>query len=325
MNRAKISRPKPFRVQFVATSACSVNIRPRFRAFPGMKTSSADIESIVASSGVIAVRQHPELRGAINRCVRDGRLRPVLPGIYTSAAHAADPQTRMAAVPYWDPDAVLTCEAAAALTFWPDLKVSMVRCAVRHRKAPQVGFEFVRERIAPELVRQRGALRFTDPALTALDLAVSTDGGSIDRALLDRATTLELMHEALALTGRRRGNPDRRMLLLDSRNEPWSAAERECHRLFRAAGIIGWKANQPVIVERQEFFVDILFRGLRLVVEIDGRKFHTEAEVFESDRKRQNLLVLHGWRVLRITWTMITQEPDRVLAMVREALAQAAA
>ena len=47
--------------------------------------------------------------------------------------------------------------------------------------------------------------------------------------------------------------------------------------------------------------------------------------MFESDRKRQNLLVLHGWRVLRITWAMITDEPDLVIALVREAMAQSAA
>ena len=42
-------------------------------------------------------------------------------------------------------------------------------------------------------------------------------------------------------------------------------------------------------------------RPIRLIIEIDGREFHTDPEVFESDRSRQNLLVLDGWRVLRFT------------------------
>jgi very-short-patch-repair endonuclease len=37
------------------------------------------------------------------------------------------------------------------------------------------------------------------------------------------------------------------------------------------------------------------------VIEIDGRLYHTGAEVFETDRRRQNLLVLDGWCVLRFT------------------------
>ena len=68
-------------------------------------------------------------------------------------------------------------------------------------------------------------------------------------------------------------------------------------------------------------YADVVFRRLRLVIEVDGREFHSKAEVFESDRHRQNLLVLRGWRVLRITWAMIQDEPDRVIAMVREAMA----
>lgn len=284
-----------------------------------------DVDLVLARNGVIATRDHPELRGAINRRVRTGQLVPVLPGVYTLPADATDTRRRMAAVPPWDPDAILTHEAAAALTFWPDIRVSVIRCAVKHEKAPQRGYAFVRERIPPELVWRHGPVMLTNPTLTALDLAAGTDGGSIDLALLKRKTTLDLMREALVLTGRRRGNPDRRRLLIDSRDEPWSTAERQCHRLFREAGITGWKGNQSVTLEQQEFFVDIMFRRLRLVVEIDGRKFHTDAEVFESDRRRQNLLVLHGWRVLRITWAMITHEPDRVVALVREAIAQSAA
>jgi len=47
---------------------------------------------------------------------------------------------------------------------------------------------------------------------------------------------------------------------------------------------------------------------------------HTGAEVFESDRWRQHLLVLNGWFVLRFTWAMIEEHPERVIAMVREAI-----
>ncbi|HEX2308075.1 MAG TPA: hypothetical protein VHI14_07145 [Jatrophihabitantaceae bacterium] len=35
---------------------------------------------------------------------------------------------------------------------------------------------------------------------------------------------------------------------------------------------------------------------------------------FESDRLRQNELVAAGWRVLRFTWRMLYDDPDRVLA-----------
>jgi very-short-patch-repair endonuclease len=109
-------------------------------------------------------------------------------------------------------------------------------------------------------------------------------------------------------------------LLLDSRAEPWSKAERLFHRLLRDTGITGWHANQPVVLGNSRFYVDVLFRRLKLVIEIDGRLYHTGAEVFETDRWRQNLLVLDGWCVLRFTWTMIEERPEEVIAMVREAI-----
>jgi very-short-patch-repair endonuclease len=145
-------------------------------------------------------------------------------------------------------------------------------------------------------------------------------GDAIDQALRTRATTLAQLDRAMELTSARVGNRTRRQLLLDSRAEPWSEAERRLHRLLRKAGITGWKANRPIVLNDSTFYVDIIFRKLKLVIEIDGRLYHTGAEVFETDRWRQNLLVLNGWLVLRFAWAMIEEHPEKVIAMVREAI-----
>jgi hypothetical protein len=57
-----------------------------------------------------------------------------------------------------------------------------------------------------------------------------------------------------------------------------------------------------------------------ILVKRRGRRQSASAEVFESDRWRQNLLILDGWCVLRFTWTMIEEHPERVVAMVRDAI-----
>ena len=80
------------------------------------------------------------------------------------------------------------------------------------------GFRFDRRRVPPELVHERHGLRMTVPALTALDLCAELGGDAIDQALRTRTATLEGLHRALELTGHRRGNQDRRALLLDSRD-----------------------------------------------------------------------------------------------------------
>ena len=109
-------------------------------------------------------------------------------------------------------------------------------------------------------------------------------------------------------------------LLIDSRDEPWSAAERKAHRLLRGAGIIGWQSNLPVIVQDQLYYVDIAFRPHRLALEIDGRIHEDNPSLFESDRWRQNALVFAGWRVLRFTWAMLDRHPEHCVATVRRAL-----
>jgi len=279
-----------------------------------------EIERLLAAEGVIARRQYPELDTTMRYLVRRGDLARVLPGIYAPRGRATSLESRVKALQCLDSDAILVGAVAARLSFWPELRADVVECASRHAKAPQPGFRFIRRYVPPELVVNRSGLRYTSPALTALDLCETVGGDAIDQALRTRATTLELLHQAMELTVARVGNRTRRQLLLDSRAEPWSAAERRFHRLLRDAGITGWQANRPVLLNHSTFYVDIIFQKFKLIIEIDGRLYHTGAEVFETDRWRQNLLILDGWCVLRFTWTMLEERPDEIIAMVREAI-----
>lgn len=269
---------------------------------------------------MIARREHPELAGSIAWLLRTGQLVPVLPGVYAPPSQAGTAETRIRAVGWWDRDAILTGAAAARVSFWAGLDVPVVTCAVRHERAPQAGYAFVRRAVPPELVVERFRLRYTRPALTALDLCIETDGEAIDQVLRSRAATLDHLHQAMALMPARIGNLQRRRLLVESRARPWSAAERRLHRLLWRAGITGWDGNQPVVIDGVKTYPDVVFARYRLIIEIDGRKFHSEPEVFESDRRRQNLLVVNGWCVLRFTVRMIEDEPDAVITTIRAAL-----
>jgi very-short-patch-repair endonuclease len=285
-----------------------------------MRAFREDVQQVLATEGVIVRRDHPKLIGTIERLVRNGNLRPVLPGVYAEPGACDSIRTRILAVMHWDADAVLLGSAAAWVSFWPEIRMTHILCSVKHHRRTQAGYEFTRQQIPAELIVNRSGIRYTSPALTALDLCATVGGDAIDQALRTRATTLAHLQRAMELTGGRKGNRTKRQLLLDSRAEPWSEAERSFHRLLRNAGITGWRANRPVVLDHSTFYVDILFRKLRLVIEIDGRLYHTGAEVFETDRWRQNLLVLDGWWMLRFTWTMIEERPEEVIAMVGEAI-----
>ena len=57
--------------------------------------------------------------------------------------------------------------------------------------------------------------------------------------------------------------------------------------------------------------------------EADSRRWHTRLDQFQNDRERDNLALIHRWRILRFTWQDFTQRPGRVVAVVRSALASA--
>ncbi len=269
------------------------------------------------SGGVIARRHHPELRTSLDHLIRCGQLVAVLPGVYATPDRAGDPDVRMRAAMARYPDAVILGAAAARATYWPDIPLGAIDVAVSTAVPARPGITFSRRRVPPELVVEGRGLRVSCPALTAIDLATFECADAIDLALRTRTATLDGMYEALRLTPNRPGNIDRRKLLIDSRHEPWSAAERISHRAVRAAGLTGWHTNWPVVVNGLRYFIDIAFPAQRLAIEIDGRLHETIEDLFQSDRVRQNALVLAGWRVIRFTWEMVRDHPEVMIATIR--------
>lgn len=67
--------------------------------------------------------------------------------------------------------------------------------------------------------------------------------------------------------------------------------------------------------------VDFCWLALRVVVEVDGRRFHDPADSRNADRRRDHALVSSSWRVLRFSWAEIVHEPHYVLGVLRATLA----
>ncbi len=66
--------------------------------------------------------------------------------------------------------------------------------------------------------------------------------------------------------------------------------------------------------------VDFHWPAHRLVVETDGRATHGHAIAFHRDRDRDLYLQERGWRVIRITWRQVRDEPQRIAAVLRRHL-----
>ena len=97
-----------------------------------------------------------------------------------------------------------------------------------------------------------------------------------------------------------------------------SMSERRLHRILRASGIRGWKANYQLWRDGQLIAVlDVAIPHLKVAIEVDGMAYHVDVERFQRDRTRQNALVDLGWTVLRFTWADLTDRPGYVAGAVR--------
>lgn len=244
----------------------------------------------------------------------------MLPGVHLRADVADSITWRARAALAWRPDMVLMGEVAASWTFWRELEVTAIDVAVR-TDVCRDGYRFHRRAIPPQLVGRFGYFQMTSTALTALDLIGSHGLDVIDNVLRSRLVRIDQLFTALEATPRR-GNRERRRTLIASRTEPWSAAERLAHAILKEAGIAGWRSNMPLRLNWQQYY--LAFPDIKLVLEVDGREVHERDDVFESDRERQNELVLAGWTVLRFTWPQLNRRPDYVLETTRRGMRYAA-
>jgi len=63
--------------------------------------------------------------------------------------------------------------------------------------------------------------------------------------------------------------------------------------------------------------VDCLWQAHCLIVELDGHQAHATRSRFESDRARDRMLQAKGFRVIRITWRQLHDDPQGVAADLR--------
>jgi hypothetical protein len=175
------------------------------------------------------------------------------------------------------------------------------------------------------------AIPCTSVARTLLDLAAVVDRRALERAC-DQAEILELfdlraLEELLARSNGHRGAGALRAVLRQhaigttpTRNdlEEQMLALCDRNRVARPA------VNVHVAVPGSDGFTpDFVWSDARLIVETDGRRTHATPRAFEEDRRRDALLALAGWRVVRFSHRQVLGEPGHVGAVVRGLLARA--
>ncbi len=87
-----------------------------------------------------------------------------------------------------------------------------------------------------------------------------------------------------------------------------------------AAGLPRPRCNVELWVEGKRLEVDLLWQEQRLVIETDGEETHGTRAAFQRDRQRDQALTAAGYRVARVTWRQLEDEPTPVTARIRRML-----
>jgi very-short-patch-repair endonuclease len=290
------------------------------------------VEELLARSGRIARRRDLLAAGlsrrALQRRVREGALRPLTPHLFTDVAEPSpDEALRAAAVAL---DAVVS-HTSAALLWGLELASTPERPTVtvgRDRSRAAMGGVVVRRTdLADGDWLRRDGVRLTTVLRTVLDLcrtlplaeAVACADSAVRQGLL-RLSDLRRALCALP-AGRGRSMVARVLALVDPRCG--SVLESLLRVLLHVHGVrpprtqVTIRARDGRLVGR----VDFAWSDVGLVVEADGFAFHADRRAYRDDRRRSNVLVLDGWRVLRFSWEDVVQHPEDVVAAVRAALA----
>jgi very-short-patch-repair endonuclease len=90
----------------------------------------------------------------------------------------------------------------------------------------------------------------------------------------------------------------------------------ELERRFLRAAARAKLPRPEVNGEAGGYEVDFDWPEHRLVVEVDGWRFHGHRLAFERDRAKDTALQVRGWRVLRFTWRQLRDDPAAVMTAV---------
>ena len=225
------------------------------------------------------------------------------------------------------PGAAAAARTAAVLRGWdllhePRRAVEVVVPHGSDRAPTGVLLRQVRRTRSEDLVPLRGLapLRVTTAVQTVLDCALvlpRLDATVVaDSALRAGDTTVEELRDAVAHLPDRRGAARARRVLEGCDPECGSVLESVQRVRMLLAGLDGF-ATQVVLRTAPVLRVDFCFAADRLVVEVDGARWHPDPA---RDQHRDNALAALGWRVLRFTWHEVVHDSSRVLATVRAAL-----
>jgi very-short-patch-repair endonuclease/predicted transcriptional regulator of viral defense system len=293
--------------------------------FSGVDRSALELAR--RQHGVITHAQLLEVglsRDGIRHRVASGWLLRLHRGIYLVGAVEPPLARAIAAVLALGDSALLSHYPAAVL--WglrpPPAREMHVTVIARNVSGPKGIQVHKMEVLHPSDARSRHGIPTTSPARTLLDLATQAPQRDLDRAVNQARVTKLVsdtsLNEQFIRYPHHRGTAALRRALQLEPAFTRSKGERLLLALVRKARL----PNPVTNTELHGYEADHHWRDHKLIVEVDGYDVHSTRAAFEADRRRDAELQARGYRVLRVTWRQLTEEPEAVLANLSAALAR---
>jgi very-short-patch-repair endonuclease len=295
-----------------------------------VRKETVDFGNKPSALAVIATHQHGVVTraqllaagygpAAVASWVRTGRLYTLHRGVFSVGYISPSPYARMmAAALACGPNSAISHLSAATLWGIAEHRPNRVDVTTTDRRSHRgIAVHWTR-RLTGEDVTRRNNIPVTTLARTLVDLASTLDARALARVLNEARIRYRLhdatLEAALGALPRRKGTPQLRALL-DRNDAPTrSALEDRFLELVTRHGLPRPEVNQRVA----GYEVDMLWREARLIVELDGHRYHRTR--FEQDRERDAELIAAGYRVMRVTWRRVVESPAREAARLARML-----
>jgi hypothetical protein len=302
---------------------------------PPLATPDARIARLAARQCGTFARAHALAVGfsdpSIRRRLRAGRWLRVHPGVYRLAgvpeSWLADVWAALLAAA---PHAVVSHETALRIHGSQHVPPYPIGLTIPHGGHARVRGAFVHQLsdVRPHHVGSFDELPVTTAARSIVDMAAAAGprqlGRVVDDFVFDKVVTYESIGACLAEVARP-GKPGVRKLarVLDERSDDrvpsGSELERALHAALLGAGLPAPRAQSPLPGRgAREGLVDAAYPDCRLILEADGRRWHTRVRDLARDHERDAEAARVGWQTLRFLHEQIIRNPDEVCSVVAD-------
>jgi hypothetical protein len=268
-------------------------------------------------------------KGQIDQRVRDGRWRPLGRFGYRIIDMSGSMNLVRAAVATL-PNAVASHDTAAEIHELAKVRRGEATVLVHSRTThffPGVVVHRCHD-LRDDHIDEVAGLAVTAVPRTIVDLAPFLTrrhaAAVLESAVADQRVQVEAVERVVDQVARR-GKPGIqkiRSILADRKPGPrnGSPLERRGADVLRFGGLPEPRFEYPLPWDPDRRF-DAAFPPARLAIEWDSRRWHELPDAFARDRERDRQALLHGWRVVRFTWSDVTDHPAEVADTVQRLLA----